>query len=239
MITLDASSLLVIAPHPDDEIIGCGGLISKIKSQGGQVHVLFMTVGSTHDFTNGGKKSSGKVRQTEIERVAKQFRFDSWRIAFPGDAYHLQLDQVPQRKLIDEIERGPKISLEAVRPDILAIPRLDDYNQDHHAVCTAALAACRPAPATDKHIPPLIISYEMPMNSWTPTATAHQPNLIIPLTPRQLRAKLQGMAAYQSQVRGPGHPRHTSSLKALAHLRGSLIGVPAAEAYYCYKLHVA
>lgn len=238
MLALDHVSLLVIAPHPDDEVIGCGGLISKIKSQGGQVQILFMTVGNTQDFTKGGRRSTRQTRQTEIKRVAQHLRFDQWRIAMPGDRYHLQLDHVPQKQLIHEIERGKKISLEASQPDILAIPSLDDYNQDHRAVTLAAIAASRPAPAADKYIPPLIISYETPMNAWTPRGVIHQPNLVISLTPAQLRAKLEGMQLYHSQMRAAGHPRHIDSLAALARLRGALIGTVAAEAYYCYKLAI-
>lgn len=239
MITLDKASLLVVAPHPDDEVIGCGGLISKVKSQGGQVAVLFMTVGDAQDFTNGGRVSTSRARQDEIKQVASHLQFDQWRIALPGDQYHLQLDQVPQKQLIHEIERGEEISLEVSRPTILAIPRLDDYNQDHRATALAAIAACRPAPAADKYTPPLIISYEMPMNAWTPAPLVSQANLVIALTPEQLQHKLDGMNLYRSQVRDAGHPRHVDSLAALAHLRGSLIGTAAGEAYYCHKLTVA
>src|SRR5687768_7892759 len=146
MLSLERPTLLVIAPHPDDEVIGCGGLISKIKAQGGKVYILFMTVGLSKDLSQGGRISSAKQRIREIEDVAQRLQFDEWRIAFNGDNYHLQLDQVPQKKLIHEIERGKKISLEVIQPDILAIPMLQDYNQDHRAVAQAALTACRPSP---------------------------------------------------------------------------------------------
>lgn len=177
-------------------------------------------------------------RIQEIKKVAALLRLDSWRIAFQGNKYHLRLDRVPHRDLIHEIEQGKGISIEAIRPDILAIPTVGDYNQDHRAAALAALTACRPAPARDKFTPPLILSYESPMNAWSPQPTDRQPNVIFKLTPAQLRDKLNGMSTYNSQVRETGHPRHIDTLRALTRLRGSLIGEAAAEAYYCHKLDI-
>lgn len=239
MITLNKDTkLLVIAPHPDDEVIGCGGLISRVKAQGGQVYVLYMTVGTARDFTNGGSTSSAKKRISEIKRVATLLDINAWRIAFSGNKHHLQLDQIPQKKLIHEIERGARLSLELLRPDILALPPVTDYNQDHRAAAHAALTACRPAPAADKHIPSLVLSYEAPMSAWSPLRIDFQPNFLVKLSDANMRVKVKGMEAYQSQVRGAGHPRNTETLRALGRLRGSLIGEKFAEAYYCYKLTI-
>lgn len=238
MVTFTNQTLLVIAPHPDDEIIGCGGLISKLKSVGGKVYVLYMTVGTTRDFTNGGSTSYLPERLVEVQRVTAQLGVDGWHVLLAGDQYHLQLDQIPQQKMINAIERGADLSLEVVRPDIIALPSINDYNQDHRAVAYAALTACRPSLSSAKHIPALILSYEAPMSGWSPLPTVMQPNFIVALTPQHLQGKLAGMRAYRSQVRGPGHPRHTGTLEALARLRGALIGAAFAEAYYCHKVAV-
>src|SRR4030066_862416 len=109
MLNLVKKTLLVIAPPPDDEVIGCGGLIIKIKSLGGKVYVLYLTVGDTADFTKKGLSTTNE-RLEEIKKVTQFLKIDGWRIAFPGDKYHLQLDMVSQRKLIHEIERGEEIS---------------------------------------------------------------------------------------------------------------------------------
>lgn len=240
MLKLDArTKLLVIAPHPDDEVIGCAGLIHHVKAHGGKVFVLYMTVGTAKDFTNGGSTSHARGRKAEIKRVAKFLSIDDWRIVFTGDKHHLQLDQIPQKKLIHEIERGKRLSLETLRPDILALPPVTDYNQDHRATAQAALTACRPAPAADKFVPPLILSYESPMSAWSPQRIEFQPNFFVKLTPAYMRAKAQSMELYKSQTRGAGHPRNNETLTALARVRGSLIGEHYAEAYYCYKFHVA
>ncbi len=105
MMGLQDETLLIIAPHPDDEVLGCGGLIKKIKKQGGKVYVLFLTVGDTEDYRKEGLSTSSE-RMREIERVAKFMKYDDYRVAFPGNKYHLQLDNVPQIEIMKELENG-------------------------------------------------------------------------------------------------------------------------------------
>src|SRR3989344_4705017 len=138
MITLARQRLLVIASHPDDEIFGCGGLIYRIKNEGGKVFVLFLTVGTTKDFSKKGVSTIDE-RMREIERAAKFLRFDGYRVAFPGNEFHLLLDSLPIKRVIDEIERGPDVSIEAVRPTIIAVPTSFDYNQDHRVANQAVI----------------------------------------------------------------------------------------------------
>ena len=103
MLSFKDKKVLIISPHPDDEVIGCGGLISKIKENGGKVYVLFLTNGDTNDFSAVGKSTS-RQRNNEIEKVAKFLKFDDYEIAFEGNSYHLRLDKVPQIEIISKIE---------------------------------------------------------------------------------------------------------------------------------------
>lgn len=237
MIDLTKTKLLVIAPHLDDEVIGCAGLIQRVKEAGGTVHVLFLCVGDTQDFSAKGA-SSVTERTHEAEAVAQLLGFDGWRIAFPGNDYHLRLDHVPQRDIIHAIEAGEEISLQSLRPTICAFPAFGDYNQDHRAAAAAALAACRSAPPEEKHVPGLVLSYEAPMGSWMHPAAMHQPNFFIQLRDEHAQKKITAMELYASQARAAGHPRHTATLDALARLRGSAIGTTYAEAYYSHRIHI-
>lgn len=235
MINFANKKLLVIAPHPDDEVIGCGGLISHVKAAKGEVYVLFLTVGSTPNFSRFGR-STEQERMKEIERVAKFMGYDGWRVAFPGDAYHLKLDVLPQRELVREIEVGAGISLEAIRPDIIVFPLVNDYNQDHRAAAAACFSACRPAPRKEKYIPDLVMSYETPMDWWSHPTGGPNPNLFVTLTTQQVKKKTKAMSLYKSQVREKGHPRNGKSLQVLTELRGACVGASAAEGFYCHKL---
>lgn len=234
MIDWGQVSLMVLAPHPDDEVIGCGGLMAKVAAAGGRVHVLFLTVGATQDFSARGQ-STVDERLAEIERVAAHFSWDGWRVAWVGDEYHLRLDTVPQRELIHLVERGPEISLEALRPDVIVLPQCTDYNQDHRAAAAAALAACRPAPRADKFVPEMIWQSEAPMSGWL-LGSPEQPDVIVELTGEQVEQKVSGMELYRSQTRAAGHPRSSETLRALARLRGSFIGALWGEAFVSRRL---
>lgn len=237
MLDLKDKRVLIVAPHPDDEVIGCGGLIMRTKEAGGKVYVLYMTVGNTHNYSNQ-RYSSINERMCEIQSVIEYLGIDDWRLALEGDEYHLRLDQVSQRQLIDEIERGKRISLQAIFPDIIVFPPFHDYNQDHRAVAQAAFSACRPARQEDKHVPPLIMSYETPMDWWSYPTDTQRTNILLTLTSEHSRRKAKAMSLYKSQTRQPGHPRNGRSLMALAELRGTAMGALSAEAYYCHKFQI-
>lgn len=225
--------LLIIAPHPDDEVIGCAGLISRVKADGGKVYVLFLTVGDTKDFSKKGLSTQNQ-RLSEIEKVAKFLKYDNYHIAFPGDKYHLQLDKLPQKDLINEIERG-KLSLEKAKPTTIIFPSFDDYNQDHRATANAAFAACRPAAADYKLLPKMILSYESTTSSWS-LSDKKALNFYVTLTTKNLSAKLHALKLYKSQIRNKLHPRSIEKIKSLAKIRGAIYGVEHAEAYNLYRI---
>lgn len=223
-------TLLVVAPHPDDEIFGCGGLIHAIKRAGGKVYVLFLTVGTTKDFSKKGKSTLAE-RMQEIERVAKFMHFDGYRVAFPGDDYHLQLDALPQKKLIYEIEQGEGISIEALKPTTLAIPSSYDYNQDHRAANRAAITASRPVPGLYKHLVPTVLEYEFPYFTWASEAERPSPNVFISLDKSALKAKLHALSLYKSQMKVKHGPISVHGADVLARMRGIHAGSDAAEAF--------
>jgi len=228
--SLKHKKLLVIAPHPDDEIFGCGGLIYRIKQAGGQVHILYLTVGTTQDFSKR-KQSTMEERLREIDRVAKFMRFDSFKIAFPGNDFHLKLDALPQKSLINEIERGEQVSIEAIRPNILAVPSSHDYNQDHRAANRAAITATRPVPSRFKHLVPTVFEYEFPYFTWTSETMLPLPNIFVSLDERALRAKLDALKCYRSQLKVNNAPISLQGAETLARVRGIHCGTKAAEAF--------
>lgn len=233
MLDLKNQTLFVVAPHPDDEILGCGGLIKRIKSAGGKVHVLFMTVGETKEYSNKGG-SNGKEREAEIERVAKKMKYDDYKIVFPGDTFHLRLDNVPQKEIISEIEAA----LNTIKPTIVAGPHPDDYNQDHRACAEAIFAATRPAPDEFKPFQGVVLGYEsVTVANWAYSA-ARIPNFYVALDEKELEAKIDALKLYGTQVRDGAHPRSLQSLRNLAYFRGMHVGRKAAEAFTTYRFLV-
>ncbi len=227
---LDGQTLLVIAPHPDDEILGCGGLISKIKERGGKAYVLFITVGDAQQY---GGISSSSVRMRELQQVMKFMGVDGYEMALQGNDYHLMLDTVPQKKLIDIIEKDSKVSINNTKPTIVAIPCPHYFNQDHRAVFSAGFAACRPRPRNLKHMPEMVLSYEQPEVFWSDTA--FRPNFYVDIT-GQIKKKLEAIKLYQSQVHEGTHPRTLDNIKNIARLRGKDVGAEYAESFIAHRV---
>lgn len=237
MFKLDDLTALVIAPHPDDEVFGCGGLIHRIKEAGGRVYVLYVTVGTTKDFSPTGQSTANR-RMEEAEAVAKSLSLDGYSLAFPGDEYHLQLDAMPQKELIHAIERGSDLSLQELRPDVVLTPANIDYNQDHRAVSDATLAALRPASARFKSFQPIVLTYELPYHQWNVADTLPTPGLFVTLEQRNFDAKIAAIECYSSQLKAPESPLSVHGIRTLAAYRGLQCGSVYAEAYQIRRLVV-
>jgi len=235
MLDLRKQILFIVAPHPDDEVLGCGGLIKKIKDAGGKVYVLFMTVGNTNDYSQKGF-SSANERIKEIEKVASFLQYDDYAIAFQGNDFHLKLDQIPQKDIINQIENGTKISLNKIKPTIVATPYHSDFNQDHRSATQAVFAATRPAPDDQKPLQKTILGFESVITAdWWDTTPRHM-NMFISLNDKDLSVKILSLKLYQSQIRNGAHTRSPSAIKNLAHFRGIQSGTTAAEAYHSYRV---
>lgn len=234
VLKLDKQKLLVIAPHPDDEVIGCGGLIKKTKDSGGKVYVLFLTVGDTKDFSQKGLSTSNQ-RLKEIESVAKFLKFDNYHIAFAGNDYHLKLDLLGKNALMNAIERESLVSIERTKPTMVAFPSVNSYNQDHRIAAQATHAALRPAPSNSKYLVETVLEYEEPADSW-----ALKPNLesnfFVPLTEAELSAKLKALKLYKSQLRFAPNLRSPEIVRVFAQARGALCGHKYAEGYRSFRI---
>ncbi len=235
MIDFKKQVLLVVAPHPDDEVLGCAGLMKKVKNNGGKVYVLFLTNGTTHEFSKNGVTTQ-QEREKEINAVSTLLQIDGWKIAFPGDKYHLSLDTVPQKEIIHQIEKGSTISLETIQPTMIATTYKSDYNQDHRACFEAVIAATRPAPPASKPFQPIVFAYEFTANLTWSLSSSLTPNMLVSLTDEELETKIQAMQLYESQVRDKNHTRSLEHIKNLARLRGAGAGVPYAEAFQTLRI---
>lgn len=228
MLSLKGKRILIISPHPDDEAIGCGGLLSKAKRDGATVFVLYMCVGSTRQLVTGSTNPDTRMKETK--NVAKFCGFD-YRFVYVGEQF-LRLDMVPQKELIDHIE--DKIS--DFKPDIVCIPSGNSYDQDHRVVFTACITAMRPVPATVRKMPSLVLEYEEPY-VWS-IGSPEKPNFYIELTEKDAKNKEKAMSLHATQHRKDPFPRSGENLIRWLEIRGKEIGSFYAEAYKCHRMAV-
>lgn len=226
--------ILIFAPHPDDETLGCGGLMSKAKDAGAQVYIQFLTVGDTMDHSPKGV-STASERFGEIKEVADFYRWDDWHIAFPGDEYHLKLDALPRFELANAIEHESPISIADVAPTVVIAPHRSSYNQDHQVTAEAVHTALRPSNARLRHHPRVVLAYEEAADQWR-YDSAPSPNLLVELADRDIDAKINAMRLYGTQVHDHPHTRSEQTLRSLATVRGMQAGVATAEGFHAMRV---
>ncbi len=211
--------VLVIAPHPDDEVLGCGGTIAKLVKEKNEVYVAIVTKASPPLFTEE------YIAQGRREAMLAH-GYLGVKDTFFCDLPAAQLDVTEHKKvnqaLCDVINK--------VNPELLFIPFIGDMHLDHQAIFTSALVASRP---NTNNFPKKILAYEtLSETNWnaaylTPGFT---PNVFINIS-EYLPAKLKAFSAYQSQVKPFPHERSVEALEALAKLRGATVFCEAAEAF--------
>ncbi|MFN7181645.1 MAG: PIG-L deacetylase family protein, partial [Planctomycetota bacterium] len=179
--------LLVIAPHPDDETIGAGGLIAKIKDAGGKVFVLVLSSGTLEHFSTPFQKIDADIRNKEFENVMKFLNVDGWDVFYKNSELHMKLDTLPRRELINIIERQSVVSLEKIKPTMVCIPH-PSFNQDHEAVFHACISALRPYLYTVKSFQNIVFIMDAPHLAWG--VEPFRPNFYIDIT-KYLDKKLE------------------------------------------------
>lgn len=226
--------LLVIAPHADDEAYGCAGTIAKIKACGGQAYVIVASVGDLQHYNTTVKhrRVSGKTRAAELEASMRLLGVDGYEILFTDSQSHLRLDAVPQRELIGALERDATHALDKVCPTMVILPA-PSFNQDHVALFTAGLAACRPRLRAHKPFADLVLTSDAPQLGWRPVP--FRPDFYVDIS-GYLAAKLGALACHASQLRQFPDLGSVPALEHLARLRGAEIGVEAAEAFECRRI---
>ena len=227
MISFKNARLLVIAPHADDEVLGCGGLISKIKSVDGKVFVLIFNVASIEKYNN---KKSTELRKKEASAAMKFLKVDKYDTVFDSPNDNRYLDAKPLHTLISKIETDSSVSLAKIKPTIVAIPSINSHHQDHVHVFKACIAALRPLSTPIANV---VISYEAPEHSrWSATGV-FQPNLYIDIE-KHLARKIAAFYKYKSQIRMGGRDKQT--IINHAEYRGKEVGRKVCEAYFVHRL---
>tara|TARA_Y100001936_G_scaffold39559_1_gene37977 strand:+ start:10984 stop:11670 length:687 start_codon:yes stop_codon:yes gene_type:complete len=217
--------LLVIAPHSDDEVLGCGGLITKVKNSGGKVFVLIFNLGFEKDDT----PESQQKRKNEVKNAMDVLGVDDYHLVNSEPDNNRNLDSKPLHDLIEVIENTSNVSLEKISPTMVAIPTIFSHHQDHVHVHHACIAALRPISTPVSNI---VLSYEAPEHSRWSASGIFEPNLFVEID-IEIENKIQAFLKYESQVRPGG--RDADSIRNQAKYRGQEVGKNLCEAYYAHR----
>ena len=213
-------TVLVVAAHADDEVLGCGGAIARHVAEGDTVRVVFMADGVTSrsDATaeDAQDRKNAAARAQEILGVSGIEHLD-----FPDN----RMDSLPLLDVIQKLE--PVIN--SVQPQLIYTHHHGDLNIDHRITHHAAITACRPVPGSGIRE---IRSFETLSNTeWgAQSFSPFQPNIFVDIS-EYLDAKLSAISAYEVEMRAAPHTRSQEHVEFLARHRGHSVGVGAAEAF--------
>ena len=223
-------NVLVVAAHPDDEVLGCGGTIAKHAQGGGEVAICFLSDGVTSRDSDAGHRQRLLRRRDAALESAKTLGVSDVRF---GDLPDNRMDSVD----LLTIARAVEVHIREFAPTTIYTHFAGDLNVDHRLTHEAVMTACRPQPTSGVVT---VLQFETTSSTeWrAPSASfAFQPDWFVDID-STLETKLKALDAYAEEVRLWPHARSRQALEHLARWRGATIGRAAAEAFVLAR-HIA
>ena len=225
-----SENILVVAAHPDDEVLGCGGTIARHAENGDRVHILIVAEGLTSRQEERCRSAMG-IQLSDLKSAAWKAKeilgaADVELLDYPDN----RLDSVDRLDLIKSIEQ--RVAL--FQPETVYLHHSGDVNIDHRIVHDAVITACRPTPG---HSVKRLLSFEaVSSTEWQPPTSApiFQPNWFVDIS-LYWQSKKEALQAYSTEMREWPHPRSIKALHHLAQWRGAQVGCDAAEAFHLLR----
>lgn len=218
--------VLVVAAHPDDEVLGCGGTIARHADAGDQVQVLIVAEGATSRQQQRDRNQATKALSALAQAAQQAGAILGAQGVEMLDLPDNRLDSLDRLDLIKHIEER----IVCYQPQVVYVHHAGDVNVDHRRLHEAVVTACRPMPGQPVR---LLLSFEVASSTeWQPpgSAPSFQPNWFVDISAQWPR-KREALAAYASEMRPWPHARSLKALEHLARWRGAQVGVEAAEAF--------
>ncbi|MEN2768688.1 PIG-L deacetylase family protein [Ornithinibacillus xuwenensis] len=218
------NKVLVIAPHPDDETLGCGGTVLRHKQEKDEIHWLIVTGISEED---GFTKERITTRDIEIDNVSNYYNFDSTtKLNFPTT----RLDEIPMGKLVASI--GEVVN--QIKPTIIYLPYRGDIHTDHKYVFDAVISCTKWF--RYESIKKILVYETLSETEFgiNPDNNNFRPNVYVNIE-NYFNKKVEIMKTYKSELGEFPFPRSIDAMDALAKYRGVTAGVKYAEAFMLLK----
>lgn len=212
-------NILCIAPHADDETLGCGGTLLRHRTEGDSIHWLLVTEPRPPIFSDDFTAR----RRREVAAVAELYGFDSVQCLGLSAA---GLDRLSEGEVVEAM----RTAIRTVAPDVVYINHRGDAHSDHRVSHDCAMAALKPF-RTGKAVA-RILAYETisETDQVAPGREPFQPNVFVDITDT-LERKLAIMGHFVGEVQEPPFPREPGAIRAQARVRGATIACTYAEAF--------
>lgn len=212
--------VLVLSPHPDDEVLGAGGTIARLAREANDVTVTIVTKGWEPLFPN-----------SQVEQVRSEARAASEVLGVKSlrfmDLPVTKLNELAKHKLNREFEE----LMSEEEPEIVFLPFGGDLQEDHRQVFEASMVALRPA-VSKKHVKRILCYETVSETHWSAgnVESYFVPQLWVDISDH-LAVKLEAMRCYNSQLQQEPDARSPEAISSLAKWRGSMVGMHAAECF--------
>ena len=218
--------VLVVAAHPDDEVLGCGGTLARHADAGDPVHILILAEGATSRDAARNRKGRAK----EIEQLRDAARAAAQALGAEAPRFGgLPDNRMDSLDLLDVVKVVEQVVAE-LAPRIVYTHHSGDLNIDHRITHQAVLTACRPLP--DSTVRAVYGFETVSSTEWAGPAagSAFLPARFVGIADH-LDAKLRALDCYAGEMRSFPHARSRENVEALARHRGASVGLAAAEAF--------
>ena len=218
--------ILILSPHADDEILGCGGFISKYSKLNYDINVLIMTnasIGAPEIY------SADLIKKIRNEAIKANNLIGTKKLFFEN-LPALNLNLLPTYKIAKILEKY----LSECNPEIVLMPSKNDIHDDHKIIFNAAKVAMR---LNKKSNLRKILTYEvLSETEWNEDENSFNPNYFVALKKSDIDNKVRAFLKYKSQVRKFPHPRSKEAIINLSKVRGSQVFMNYAEAFKVEKI---
>ena len=222
---MNKKSILVVASHPDDEVIGCGGTIAMHIAAGDQVAVVFMT---------NGESSRGEAISDNISRRNKEcdeaLKVLGIKNVMKFDLPDNMMDQVPLLDVIKKVEAA----IDKFNPSLIYTHFSDDLNVDHRITHQAVITASRPQSWST--VRSIFLFEVLSATEWNSNSKPKfNPNKFVDISDFW-PTKLLALEKYNKELRPFPHSRSIKTIEALSIYRGATVGLNRAEAFQVERI---
>jgi len=217
--------VVVVAAHPDDEVLGCGGTIARLAREGTDIHIVILGEGISSRYDRRSQADQRALRKLQRDARAAGTLLGAASMTFEGLPDN-RFDELPLLDVVKRVERR----ISEVNPETIFTHHPGDLNVDHRTTFHAVLTATRPVNGCRVRE---IYTFEVPSSTeWAfqQLQPAFKPNMFVDIT-STVEMKIKGMLHYESESREFPHPRSTEALRTISRRWGSVVGLEYAEAF--------
>jgi len=232
-------NVLVLAAHPDDEVLGMGGTIKKFTKKGHNVKIVIFATGisarRSSNYQNSENYNVDKKTMLKMNTQIKKLKLDAIAASKILGVSDVEFLDFPDNEmdLISNLEITKKIEkiINKFKPVEIFTHSCFDVNIDHRMIYFATLAATRPKPGTKIK---KVYSFEVPSSTEWYFPSQFSPNFFVNID-KEIKSKIQALKKYKTELNSFPHPRSAIALDVIAKKWGTVSGFKNAEVFYLVR----